>query len=597
MYALIQTADQGSLWRSDDAGVDWSVVSWDRSLIGRAGYYIRLAVNPQNPDDVFISSSSFHRSQDGGKTFSGNGGGPFAFTQGQASCGDCHDIWIDPKDPVRYVLTDDAGANINTKTGNHPRVAAQRADVSRARRQPRAVLDLQQPAGRRHDARTVDDDPSRRPTAGCPRAAPCRGPPASARVAAVGGRGAAAPARRQPRHQRRRRDRRRRAAAPDLGGAGGGRANAATGAGQPNIGGCESGFTIPDPTDADIVYASCYGNKVTRWDARTGTARSIEPWMVSLDSPPNEAEVPLPLDGADGDRSVRSQQRALRLPADPEDHQRRPVVDRVQPRSLDQGSRRASSRTAASSATTSASTTAKSSGTIEYSKIQRGLIWAGTNDGKLWYTKDGGANWNDLTKNFKDLPPWGTFTQIWPSTFDPGTAYVARRLPPDGRSQAVHLQDDRLRRDLDEDHRQHPDRASARLRPVAVGNPNRKGMLFAGTGRAFYYSLDDGDDVDAVQGRPAAGAGQLDHRRAALPRRRRLDLRPRPLHPAEHHAARADRAARTAPSTTTKLFDPAPIFRQARERVPAGRPAALQFALATAPAAPIKMEILDAAAR
>ena len=59
---------------------------------------------------------------------------------------------------------------------------------------------------------------------------------------------------------------------------------------QPNIGGCESGFTIPDPTDADVVYASCYGNKVTRWDARTGTARSIEPWMVTLDSPPNEVK-------------------------------------------------------------------------------------------------------------------------------------------------------------------------------------------------------------------------------------------------------------------------------------------------------------------
>src|SRR5215467_13384515 len=43
MYALIQTADQGSLWRSDDSGSSWKTVSWDRSLIGRAGYYIRVA--------------------------------------------------------------------------------------------------------------------------------------------------------------------------------------------------------------------------------------------------------------------------------------------------------------------------------------------------------------------------------------------------------------------------------------------------------------------------------------------------------------------------------------------------------------------------
>ena len=72
VYALIQTADQGSLWRSDDGGMSWKTVSWDRSLIGRAGYYIRLAVNPQNADDLIVMSSSMHRSVDGGKSFSGN---------------------------------------------------------------------------------------------------------------------------------------------------------------------------------------------------------------------------------------------------------------------------------------------------------------------------------------------------------------------------------------------------------------------------------------------------------------------------------------------------------------------------------------------
>src|SRR5262249_59078206 len=80
--------------------------------------------------------------------------------------------------------------------------------------------------------------------------------------------------------------------APAGGGFGGrgGRGGGAALEWQPNIGGCESGFTIPMPDNSDVVYASCYGNKVTRWDARTGTARSIEPWMGSLDSPPDEAE-------------------------------------------------------------------------------------------------------------------------------------------------------------------------------------------------------------------------------------------------------------------------------------------------------------------
>jgi photosystem II stability/assembly factor-like uncharacterized protein len=58
MYALIQTADQGSLWRSDNGGDSWRAVNWDRGLIGRAGYYIRVAVSPDNEDEVLVSNSA-----------------------------------------------------------------------------------------------------------------------------------------------------------------------------------------------------------------------------------------------------------------------------------------------------------------------------------------------------------------------------------------------------------------------------------------------------------------------------------------------------------------------------------------------------------
>ena len=236
---------------------------------------------------------------------------------------------------------------------------------------------------------------------------------------------------------------------------------------------------------------------------------------------------------------------------------------------------------------------------IEYSKIQRGLIWAGTNDGKLWYTKDGGANWIDVTKNFKDLPPWGTFTQIWPSTFDAGTAYVAVVVPPDGRSQAVHLQDDGLRRDVDEDHRQHSDRPSARLRAVDLGQ-SRTGRACSSPapGGAFYYSLDDGATWTRFKdGLPPAPVSWITveprfHDVVVSTYGRGLFILPNItlLEQTGQHGA----ASRRRPS----CYEPAPIFRQARSVfTQAGRPHFALCAADRAVARRSKMEILDAAGK
>src|SRR5206468_11486760 len=106
VYALIQTADQGSIWRSGDGGENWNAGSWQRALIGRAGYYIRLAVSPTNPDEVLVANSSFWLSTDAGKSFrTANWGG-----------GDTHDIWMDP-DGKRVIVTHDGGMNITTDHG------------------------------------------------------------------------------------------------------------------------------------------------------------------------------------------------------------------------------------------------------------------------------------------------------------------------------------------------------------------------------------------------------------------------------------------------------------------------------------------------
>ena len=128
---------------------------------------------------------------------------------------------------------------------------------------------------------------------------------------------------------------------------------------------------------------------------------------------------------------------------------------------------------------------------IAPSDIQKGLIWAGTNDGKVWYTKDGGEHWNDVTKNIAGMPAWGVISKIQPSHFDAGTAYIAVDL---------HLMDNRdpfLYKTTDfgqtwtkiSDGLPKGPLAYAR---VIAENPNRKGMLFAGTGNALHYSMDDG---------------------------------------------------------------------------------------------------------
>jgi photosystem II stability/assembly factor-like uncharacterized protein len=562
VYALIQTADQGSLWRSEDAGTTWKVVSWDRSLIGRAGYYIKLMVNPQNPDDVFISSSSFHRSTNGGATFSGNGGdNPF---QGQASCGDCHDIWIDPKDPSRYILTDDAGASINKKDGP-VRITlpnGQMYHVHVDNRVPYWIYSNRQDDGTMRGPMIVSEQTGNgRLPAGSTMPQPGFG---------RGGRGGAP-------------------------GGGGGRGGGNQLQWQPDIGGCESGFTIPDPTDANTVYASCYGNKVTRWDARTGTARSIEPWMITLDSPPNETKyrchwtAPMAIDPFDPKTVLYGCQLILKT-----DNGGQSWTELSPDLSTKDPSR------IVSNGGIVGDNLGQYAGEvlwdIEYSKIQRGLIWAGTNDGKLWYTKDAGANWIDVTRNFKDLPPWGTFTQIWPSTFDPGTVYT---------SVAFHLMDDRKPYIYKStDFGTSWTRVTGNIpsgHPLDYvlslsGNPNKKGMLFAGTGRAFYYSLDDGTTWTRFKdGLPPAPVSWISveprfHDVVVSTYGRGLFIVP--------NIAVLEQCGSTTPQITeARLLEPSAIFRQARSVFSQpGRPHFTLF-LPSAPSGPISFEIVNAAGK
>ena len=130
---------------------------------------------------------------------------------------------------------------------------------------------------------------------------------------------------------------------------------------------------------------------------------------------------------------------------------------------------------------------------IAPSEVQKGLIWAGTNDGQVWYTQDGGGKWTNVTKNITGLPAWGTVSQIEPSHFDAGTAYVAVDFHlMDNRDPFIYKTTDfgqtwkKISDGL-------PGEASARLRH---GRSRRRrtgrGCCSPAPGTAFYYSLDDG---------------------------------------------------------------------------------------------------------
>jgi hypothetical protein len=105
VYALIETGDgvpwhgketdRGQVWRSDDGGETWRVVSYDQNAMGRAPYYSHIFVAPDNENETYYLTAIYSVSLDGGLTL-------VEQQRNQtAPGGDHHDTWIDPTNPNR----------------------------------------------------------------------------------------------------------------------------------------------------------------------------------------------------------------------------------------------------------------------------------------------------------------------------------------------------------------------------------------------------------------------------------------------------------------------------------------------------------------
>jgi hypothetical protein len=541
-----------------------------------------LAVSPTNPDEILLANSSFFRSQDGGKTFLEVPWG-----------GDNHDIWIDPKNADHFGLTNDLGARLTTNHGKSFEAVALPVG-----QMYHVAVDNQIPYwiyGNRQDNGTM-----RGPSTAPEGAQAARGIAVGfGRGGRGGGRGADSTAGRGGRGARPDTTRlaRGRGARPDSanadstgggggGGGGGGRGGFSTW--DHGLGGCESGFTLPDQTDPNIVWASCYGNEVTRYDHRDKRARSVSPWIHTLDSPPDKLKY----------RCHWTPPLAI----DPFDHNTVYYGCQVVFKTSNNG--QSWSVISPDLSTNDPKFIVSSGGVVEdnlgqfYGEVvfaiapsdaQRGLIWAGTNDGKVWVTKDGGGTWTDATKslNAAGLPTWGTVRKIEPSHFDPATAYVAIDFHMmDNRKPYIYKTTDfgatwtNVTGNLPAAH-------PLDYVMAVTENPNRKGMLFAGTGHAFYYSLDDGTHwTEFSEGLPHTAvswiiAPKLWHDVVVSTYGRGVYIL-RDIAPLETQGSIAD--------ADVVLYPPHPGFRQARS----GR-ADITFSLKTATPRPLRVEILDSA--
>ncbi len=509
IYALMQTKDQGSVWRSDDAGEHWKTVNSQRALIGRAGYYIRLAVSTGSDNEVYVANSSFHQSLDAGENFHEVRWG-----------GDTHDIWVDPANPDRFVITDDGGMIITTVHGRgFHRVTLPIGQMYHV------AVDNQIPY---YFYSNMQDDGN------------MRGPSVPLDSQETG----------WDRH----------------------------------MGGCESGFTVPDIEDPNVVWATCYGNTVTRWDARYKEAHSVSPWKHTLDSPPNELKY----------RCHWTPPLAI----DPFDHNTVYYGCQVIFRTTDAG--QTWSVVSPDLSTQDPAHLAASGGivgdnlgqfygevvfAIAPSKIQKGLIWAGTNDGQIWYTQDAAAHWINVTAHLPGLPARGTVTSIAPSDFDPATAYISVDLHlVDNRDPFIFKTADfgktwkRISGNL-------PKHALSYVRSVA-DDPNCAGLLFAGTGNGVYYSLDEGEHWTALKtGLPAAPATWV----VVQPKFHDLVVSTygRGLYILDDITPLEQMVKRRSDAPVV-LFEPRPAYRFVR-----GPQAMLNFSLKAVPKETVEFEILD----
>jgi photosystem II stability/assembly factor-like uncharacterized protein len=254
------------------------------------------------------------------------------------------------------------------------------------------------------------------------------------------------------------------------------------------VGGGESGYIAPDPVDPEIVYAGSYGGDISRYDHRTGAEQAINPWPVN----------PIGWAAADVKHRFQWTEPIVFSPHDPKTMY---FAGEVLFKTTDAGmswtiispdlTRNDKSKQAASGGPITKDNTGvevfDTIFSVFESPVQKNLIWAGTDDGLVQLTRDGGQHWENVTP--KAMPDWGTVSMIEASSREAGTAYLAvERHKSDDFAPYVFKTTDfgktwtKLVAGLP---------ANDYVHAIRV-DPRRPNLLFAGTEQGVYVSFDDG---------------------------------------------------------------------------------------------------------